>query len=285
MIRLLCLLVFATIASLATSANASEPVVLSCNGPLVQGGFVICSLPYNAGTYRLTASTGKSATVSFEHPAMIPFSRNSPLQITLEAKGSSADWQPLIKPVNLQISAGDWAIERIDGLPPGKVTPRTLEQQRKVETDWIKKQAAWEHRARASWFADGFIKPVKASRTSGVFGSQRILNGKPKNPHLGHDFAAPEGTAIVAPARAIVVLAEPDMYFEGGLLILDHGAGVMSVMLHLSRLDVKIGDQVKQGEQVGAVGMTGRATGPHLHWGIKVRGTYINPKLALEYGG
>ncbi len=282
MIRAFCLL-FAVFAAQPAMGEDRAPASMSCTGPLLQGGFLICALSADAGVYQLETSDGKQAKLSFDHPAFLPFSRNSPLDITIQAKGLSRHWQPTIEAQQFTLQAGNWAIERIDGLPPGKVTPRTLEQQQKVEADWKKKQTAWAHRTAASWYAGGFTKPVEVSRTSGVYGSQRILNGKPKNPHLGMDFAAPKGTDILAPAAAEVVLAEPDMYFEGGLLVLDHGAGVMSVMLHMSKLDVKLGDWVGQGQKVGEVGMTGRATGPHLHWGIKVRGTYINPKLALEY--
>jgi hypothetical protein len=268
----------------AVFSASYDPVQLSCHGPQRQGGFVICTIPQGTpGYYRVRSSSGAIASLAVEHPALIPFSRNSTLALTLTVKPVSRFAQPEVHGLTLHLTKGEWAIERIDGLPPGKVTPRTLEQQRKVEADWKKKQAAWTHRAAAAWYANGFRKPVSATRISGVYGSQRILNGKPKSPHLGLDFAAPEGTDIHAPATAIVVLAEPDMYFEGGLLVLDHGDGVMSVMLHLSRLDVKVGDQVEQGAIVGAVGMTGRATGPHLHWGIKVRGTYIDPALALAY--
>ncbi|MBL4595858.1 MAG: M23 family metallopeptidase [Robiginitomaculum sp.] len=259
-------------------AQALPDAAMSCAGPKVQGGFLICSLPADASTYTLVSSTGMKVEISGEHPALIPFGRNADLQVSLTVEG-----QPDIPPTRFTLEAGAWAIERIDGLPPSKVTPRTPEQQQKVAADWTKKQTAWSHRAPASWFADGFVEPVVASRTSGVYGSQRILNGTPRNPHLGLDFAAPTGTKIIAPATAKVVLAEPDMYFEGGLLVLDHGAGVMSVMLHLSRIDVRVGEQVEQGQTIGAVGMTGRATGPHLHWGIKVRDTYINPRLVLDF--
>ncbi|MBL4616826.1 MAG: M23 family metallopeptidase [Robiginitomaculum sp.] len=283
MIKLYISLFFLMLLSAPAFGSDRQILEMSCEGELVQGGFVICSLPKTTfGNYQIKYGNDKTTGISAAHPALIPFSRNSALHVELTVIGNSSDQQQ-IKPVSLQLGKGTWAIERIDGLPPGKVTPRTLEQQRKVEADWIKKQAAWKHRANASWYANGFSKPVAKSRISGVYGSQRILNGQPKNPHLGYDFAAPKGTIIHAPANAMVVLADPDMYFEGGLLILDHGDGVMSVMLHLSRLDVKAGDKVNQGEAIGAVGATGRATGPHLHWGIKVRGTYINPKLLLDY--
>ncbi len=283
MIRVLSLVLIGFF-SMAAFAKPAKTLKLSCEGPLVQGGFVICYLPPDSGTYEIVSSGNKSsALISGDRPALIPFARNSDLQVSLRHKTTNADEAPAFDPVFLNLQESKWAIERVDGLPPGKVTPRTPEQQKRVEADWLKKQAAWKHRAAASWYDDGFLEPVANYRTSGEYGSQRILNGQPKNPHLGLDFAAPSGTDITAPAGAIVVLAEPDMYFEGGLLILDHGDGVMSVMLHLSRLDVKVGDTVSKGDLIGAIGMTGRATGPHLHWGVKVRGTYINPKLLLGY--
>ncbi|VAW01850.1 Phage lysin, 1,4-beta-N-acetylmuramidase or lysozyme  len=271
--------------SFASPLHAQTPASVNCQGPLVQGGFLICRLPENFGSYRIETNTGKTTNISHEHPALIPFSRNSPLDITLRFHPQTAASHPAIQPQKFTLSPGQWDIERIDGLPPGKVTPRSAKDQKKVAADWGKKQKAWKHRAPSSWYANGFIEPVAKTRTSGVFGSQRILNGQPKNPHLGLDFAAPKGTPIIAPARAEVVLAEPDMYFEGGLLVLDHGAGVMSVMLHMSSLDVAVGDIVAQGQKLGSVGMTGRATGPHLHWGIKVRGSYINPELVLGFAG
>ncbi len=275
--------VFFLFGAYSAYGNDRGPIDLSCQGPLVQGGFVICFLPLGHGVYQLDLSNGTMVTVSSKQPTLIPFARNSPLDITISAKGRSRHWQASVNPVQLHLQRGNWAIERIDGLPPGKVTPRTLAAQKKIAADWKKKQSAWGHRAAAHWYAGGFTAPVQNARISGEYGSQRILNGTPKNPHLGMDFAIATGTDVLAPANAIVVLAEPDMYFEGGLLVLDHGDGVVSVMMHLSRLDVGVGEQIAQGDVIGAVGMTGRATGPHLHWGIKVRGTYINPALALTY--
>jgi murein DD-endopeptidase MepM/ murein hydrolase activator NlpD len=116
-----------------------------------------------------------------------------------------------------------------------------------------------------AWFAGEFDWPVKGPMT-GVYGSQRILNGVPKRPHFGVDIAAGEGTPIHAPIGSIVAMAEPDLYFTGGTVILDHGRGVSSSYLHMSRLDVKVGDRLAKGDVIGAIGKTGRATGPHLCW-------------------
>ena len=118
-------------------------------------------------------------------------------------------------------------------------------------------------------------------RISGVFGSQRILNGEPKRPHSGVDVAVPAGTPVLAPAAGIVTLAENGMYFEGGLVLLDHGHWLESAFLHMSRVDVQPGQRVEKGDIIGAVGATGRATGPHLHWSMKWVGRLVDPQLTV----
>jgi murein DD-endopeptidase MepM/ murein hydrolase activator NlpD len=114
-----------------------------------------------------------------------------------------------------------------------------------------------------------------------VFGSQRILNKVPKRPHYGLDVAAPTGTPVRAPAPGIVTLTHADMFYTGGTVVLDHGHGLSSIFMHLSRIDAKEGDRIEQGQLVGAIGATGRATGPHLHWGLYWFGTPIDPRLLL----
>ena len=118
-------------------------------------------------------------------------------------------------------------------------------------------------------------------RISGRFGNQRIYNGTPKSPHSGMDIAAGTGTPIRAPAGGTVTLAQQDFYLTGGTVMIDHGHGIGSNFLHLSRLDVKVGDVVKQGDVIGAVGSTGRSTGPHLHWGMSWFDIRIDPLLVL----
>lgn len=130
-------------------------------------------------------------------------------------------------------------------------------------------------------FTASFIAPVNG-RISGVFGSQRILDGKPRQPHSGVDFAAPEGAPVKAPAAGSVTLVDPDMYFSGGTVILDHGHGISSVFIHLSRIDVRVGQRIARGEVIGAVGATGRATGPNLHWGVSWFETRLDPQLLLR---
>jgi len=121
-------------------------------------------------------------------------------------------------------------------------------------------------------------------RISGRFGNQRIYNDTPKSPHSGMDIAATTGTPVKAPAAGVVTFAAPDLYLTGGTLLLDHGFGVSSNFLHLSRIDVKVGERVEQGRVIGAVGATGRATGPHLHWGMNWFDVRIDPLLVLKRG-
>lgn len=180
----------------------------------------------------------------------------------------------------LDIAKREFRIERVDGLDQSKVSGFTPEQLAKIAADKEKKAAARATRAVEPMWATDFIWPV-VGRVSGVFGSQRILNGQPQNMHGGVDVAAPTGTPIKAPAPGIVRLADPDMYFEGGLVFIDHGQKLESAFMHMSRIDVKPGDRVEKGQVLGAVGATGRATGPHMHWSLKWTDTLVDPQLVV----
>jgi murein DD-endopeptidase MepM/ murein hydrolase activator NlpD len=125
-----------------------------------------------------------------------------------------------------------------------------------------------------------FIWPV-TGRISGVYGSQRILNGKPKRPHYGVDIAAPTGTPVKAPADGVVSLVHNDMFYSGGTLIVDHGHGLSTTYMHLHKILVKKGQRVKQGDVIAQVGATGRVTGPHLHWGMNWFDTRLDPSLLV----
>ncbi|MBA1330651.1 peptidase M23, partial [Candidatus Endoriftia persephone str. Guaymas] len=233
---------------------------LSLQGDLLQGGLAIAQV--EPGTQ--VRVDGKPVRVSEEGIFIIGFSRENPLQseIRLIAPDGS-EHKELIS-----IGKRSYKIQRIDGLPQSKVTPPKRDWERiRKETAQIK--AARKLDEPRTDFLKGFILPVKG-RISGVYGSQRILNGKPKRPHSGLDLAASEGAPVVAPADGVITLAHPDMFYSGGTLLLDHGHGLTTSYLHLSRLLVEQGQRVRQGEVIGEVGMTGRATGPHLHWGLNL---------------
>ncbi|MCG8506759.1 MAG: M23 family metallopeptidase, partial [Sphingomonadales bacterium] len=132
---------------------------------------------------------------------------------------------------------------------------------------------------RMDWAA-GFVWPA-IGRVSGVYGSQRILNGEPRFPHYGLDVAAPTGAPVVAPNSGRVVLAEPDFLLEGGIVIIDHGFGVTSTLFHLSSVDVAVGQEVARGQRIGAVGATGRASGPHVDWRVNWNKVRLDPELLI----
>ncbi len=180
------------------------------------------------------------------------------------------------------ITPRDWPVEKIDGVPPATVEPPP-DIAARIEREQAQVTAARERDDDRADFAQAFVWPVQG-RISGRFGNQRVYNGTPKSPHSGMDIAAPNGTPVQAPASGIVTFASPDLYLTGGTLLLDHGHGVSSNFLHLSRIDVKVGDRVNQGQIIGAVGATGRATGPHLHWGMNWFDVRIDPLLVLERG-
>ncbi len=178
------------------------------------------------------------------------------------------------------VTPRDWPIERINGVPPATVNPPPAIAAR-IEREQAQVVAARARDDDRADFMQAFIWPVQG-RISGRFGNQRIYNGTPKSAHSGMDIAAPNGTPVKAPAGGVVTFAAQGLYLTGGTLLLDHGHGVSSNFLHLSRLDVKVGDRVQQGQVIGAVGATGRATGPHLHWGMNWFDVRVDPLLVLE---
>ena len=175
----------------------------------------------------------------------------------------------------------EYKIQRIDGLEEKKVTPPEEVYER------IKRENKWIGEARAinsdlTFFKNKFINPLENAIVTGVYGSQRILNGKPNWPHYGIDFAAEEGTEIKAMLGGIVTLAEPDLFYTGGTLIFDHGHGISTLYMHMKTLMVKKGQKVKQGDVIGTVGSTGRSTGAHLDVRLNWFQTRLDPATVLD---
>jgi len=173
-----------------------------------------------------------------------------------------------------------YKIQKIDGLPENKVTPPESVYKR------IKKENNAIGEARAinsdlNYFKNKFIMPVNGIIT-GVYGSQRILNGKPKWPHYGIDIAADQGTHIKSSANGIVTMAEDDLYYTGGTIIMDHGHGISSIYSHLESVLVSVGDKINQGDIIGTVGSTGRSTGPHLDFRINWFQTRLDPMTVIK---
>lgn len=181
---------------------------------------------------------------------------------------------------SIAVTPRDFPTEYIQGVPPKTVNPPP-EIAARIEREQAQVVAARARDDDRADFAQAFIWPVQG-RISGRFGNQRVYNGQKGSGHSGMDIAAPTGTAIKAPAAGVITFVGPSLYLTGGTVLLDHGHGVSSNFLHLSRIDVKVGDRVTQGQTIGAVGATGRATGPHLHWGMNWFDVRIDPQLVLE---
>ncbi len=179
----------------------------------------------------------------------------------------------------LTLQKREYQVQRIDGLPAKMVTPPQAVLER-IRNEGVKVAQARKRLDKRAAVFSSFIWPAEGP-ISGVYGSQRILNGKPKRPHYGVDVAGPVGTPIVAPADGVVTLAEPDLYYSGGTLIIDHGFGVSSTFLHLSALHVTVGAEVKQGQRVADMGATGRVTGAHLDWRMNWLNTRVDPALLV----
>jgi len=181
---------------------------------------------------------------------------------------------------SLNIKHRKYDIQRIDGLPKAKVSPKKPEVLKRIKLDSAQvANARLRDDARLN-FKETFIWPT-TGRISGVYGSQRILNGEPKWPHYGVDVAAPVGDNVIAPASGIITLAVSDMFYSGGTIILDHGHGLSSSFLHLSEILVKEGDMVKQGDLIAKVGATGRVTGAHLDWRMNFFKRRVDPQLLV----
>ena len=200
---------------------------------------------------------------------------------TLAVRITRTDGKVLTQTV--AVTPRDWPVERVDGVPPATVKPPPAIAER-IRQEQARVAAARLRDDARSDFAQAFAWPV-AGRVSGRFGNQRVYNGEPGAAHSGMDIAVAEGTPVKAPAAGVVTFADPGLYLTGGTLVLDHGHGISSNFLHLSRLDVKPGDRVEQGQVIAAVGATGRATGPHLHWGMNWFDVRIDPLLVLEASG
>ena len=183
----------------------------------------------------------------------------------------------------IELHEREYKIQRINKIKKKYVTPPKSEMERiKSERKILKSARRKITETDSIYFLSGFIRPVKGGRITSVFGSQRILNGVPKNPHNGLDIAAPTGTPVYATADGIVVLAGANFYYNGNFVLLDHGQGLSSIYLHLSKILVKDGERVKKGQEIGRIGTTGRSTGPHLHWGVNWFGKRIDPASLLK---
>ncbi len=245
---------------------------LTLSGKPQQGGILFGKVP--AGSRVLFE--GQPVRVANTGQFVIGFGRSEPARTELTVHYPSGASERR----TLRIEQRKYDVQRIDGLPDRQVTPSAEDLPR------IRKEAALIRESRRrddprTDFLGHFIWPVEG-RVSGVYGSQRVLNGKPKRPHYGVDVAAGTGTPVRAPATGTVSLVHADMYFTGGTVMLDHGHGVSSIFIHLSEIHVAPEQRVERGEIIAEVGATGRATGPHLHWGMNWFERRLDPQLTVQ---
>lgn len=270
------------------------PIRLACSGQAKQGGAILCLTEPNAplaldgkpitqadaqglAVIGLTRTQATPAIVSFADPldVAIPFARRSAA-------------------ASIEVLAREDAVSKFT-MECGKIAPQSPEAKRKAEVSWVKKDTALKMFS-APLAPVAFIKPAEGPYSS-PFGVTRTYVPRTKgcegstSVHNGQDIAVPTGTPIVAPMAGTVILADPDLFYEGGCIFLDHGRGLVSVFMHMSRIDVKPGDKLEQGAPMGLSGATGRVTGPHLHWAIKYRNVndsdrggdiWLDPTLLLQ---
>ena len=251
-----------------------DPDPLALSGQLVQGGFVMGRTWPRAMIFvNDEALTTASAAGLF----IVGLDRDSANTLTLRAASQGQSVQR-----TLTIAPGRFPSSQINGLPPTTVAPTNPVLLERIQREIALKTEGFASRADTDDFASGFVWPLATYRVTSAWGSQRVLNGTPARPHYGIDLAAPSGSPIRAPADGLVTLARPGLHFEGGLTLIDHGQGLITAYLHQSRIDVVAGQRVRRGDIIGAVGRTGRATGPHLCWRMKWRDR--NCDLSLMVG-
>lgn len=259
------------LAPLAIAETRQLPDNVKLEGTFSQGGMVIgkCVTKCQA------AFDEKSLTVTPKGEFVFGFGRDAVAKHTL----TITEYGNTPKTSTLAIAQRTYDIQRVTGVPQNTVTPPP------EVMDRIRREQALVNEARAinserTDFLTGFVWPIKG-RISGIYGSQRFYNGQPGNPHFGLDISAPVGAEIHAPMSGKVRLAESDLYFSGGTVILDHGHGIFSSYIHMSKVIAKNGQEIKKGELLGLVGATGRAAGPHLDWRINWFSERLDPAFVV----
>jgi len=244
---------------------------LTLEGALSQGGLIYGrTLPGAEVTL-----DGRPVRVGADGRFLIGFGRDAAPEAVLELTLPDGT----LARRTLAVEQRNYDIQRIDGLPQEKVSPPEEVLARIADEQAMVAEVRKADRPEP-WFETGFVWPVTGP-ISGVYGSQRILNGEPKWPHFGVDVAVPVGTPVVAPADGLVVVAHHDMYYSGGTVLLDHGYGLTSAYLHLHEVSVEEGQMLRQGEPLGSVGATGRVTGAHLDWRFNWFDQRLDPALIV----
>ena len=241
-------------------------------GDFKQGSFILGKTDPNSKVY----IDNRKVRVSSDGYFAFGLDRDRKNNVLIKIKNSMET-----KLIEKKVFKRKYKIQRIDGLPPKQVTPPP-EVYERIKKDNILIGKARAIDSKLVFFKDKFIYPIDKYIITGVYGSQRILNGKPRRPHYGIDFHAPEGTPVKSMMDGVVTLVENDMYFTGGTIIFDHGHGVSTLYMHMKDINVKKGQKVKKGEVVGTLGQSGRATGPHLDIRLNWFEVKLDPATVLN---
>ena len=266
-----------TFATFSTSGMLALPAFADSDGNVLpasatQGALLIGKLAKgNTARYR-----GHNLRVTPDGTVVFGVPRDQAGSLSIAITDASGH----VQNVAILVTDREFPTEYITGVPPKTVNPPP-DIAARIAREQARVAAARDRDDDRADFAEKFIWPVRG-RISGRFGNQRVYNGKPGSGHSGMDIAAPTGTPVKAPASGIISFADPDLYLTGGTVLLDHGHGVSSNFLHLSRIDANVGDRIEQGQVFAAVGSSGRATGPHLHWGMSWFDVRIDPLLLVE---
>jgi len=247
-------------------------------GRLTQGGILFGTAP--PGATRVTVDS-TPVRLTGDRRFVAGFGRDAPATTQIVAHFADGTNDRRVVPIAPRVYAVD-SIPALRQPPPDAPPDPEYDARRAIELGAIAAARAGD--SDATGWSQAFAWPAHG-RISGVYGSQRILGGVPKSPHLGLDVAAPAGTPVTAPTGGVVRLARGPFLLEGNIVMLDHGHGLVSAFLHLSRIDVREGQTVTRGDPLGRVGMTGRATGPHLHWAISWHAARLDPALFVAPGG
>lgn len=264
--KLITALIFIKVVFVFTFSSGVSANELTFLDPLIQGGMVRGHVA--PGTQLVLFD--KNVFVDSEGKFVFGLGRDTNKSIEISVNGV-----PRLFPVEQR----EYKVQRIEGVDKKYVSPpKSVTKRIRAEAELVWK--ARQHLVETAYFREGFIWPLDGPVT-GVYGSQRVFNGVPKRPHFGLDIAGPVGTVIVAPVTGIVRLAEPDLYYSGGTLVVDHGYGLTSTFIHLHKIYVEVGQVIKQGQEIAEVGATGRVTGPHLDWRINWFNQRLDPMFVL----
>jgi murein DD-endopeptidase MepM/ murein hydrolase activator NlpD len=259
------------LAALCLASGVAPAAGLELTGELVQGALIIGRVA--PGTR--VALDGRPIRVGEDGRFLLGFDRDAPprMRLMLIYTGGGSELR------TLEIRQRSYPVQRIDGLPERMVTPSREDLARIERETRLMEAARARTRATSALYLDGSFRWPVTGRISGTYGSQRILNNEPRRPHAGVDIVAPLGTPVRAPAAGVVAFVHPDMFFNGATVLLDHGHGLTSTYVHLHRILVRENQWVDRGEIIGEVGASGRATGPHLHWGVDWYQSRLDPQL------